>query len=77
MSMLLYRSPGDMIHTSPATQKLFQQDFDDYGDSYSEDTTPERLKDVFSKITVVCCNIIVQIRRSNKDNVEMIFHISP
>ena len=42
-----------MIHTSPATQKLFQQDFDDYGDSFSEDTTPERLQDVFSKITVV------------------------
>lgn len=45
-------SPSDMIHTSPATQKVFQQDFDDYGDSYSEDTTSERLKDVFSKINM-------------------------
>ena len=50
---MLYRSPGDMIHTSPATHKMFQQDFDDFGDSYSEDTVPERLKDVFSKINVV------------------------
>ena len=49
-----------MIHTSPATQKLFQQDFDDYGDSFSEDTTPERLKDVFSKITVVCMYFCTQ-----------------
>ncbi|XP_060566406.1 DNA ligase 4-like [Ruditapes philippinarum] len=43
-------SPGDMINVSEKTQKLFQQDFDEYGDSYVEETTPERLAQVLAKI---------------------------
>ena len=39
-----------MIHTSPKTQKSFQVDYDEYGDSYTEDTTAEQLKDVFERI---------------------------
>ena len=42
-----------MIHTTPKTQRLFNVDFDDYGDSYIEDTTPDRLKDVFAKLKKV------------------------
>ena len=42
-----------MIHTTSQTQKLFNVDFDDFGDSYIEDSTPDRLKEVFSKITQV------------------------
>lgn len=42
-----------MIHTSPKTQKSFQQDYDVYGDSYTEDTTAEQLKSVFERITQV------------------------
>lgn len=51
-------SPGDMIHTSPKTQKSFQQDYDVYGDSYTEDTTAEQLKSVFERITqdIDCVN---------------------
>lgn len=44
-----------MIHTSPKTQKSFQQDYDVYGDSYTEDTTAEQLKSVFERITQVSC----------------------
>lgn len=40
-------SPADMIHTSPKTQKAFHLEYDDYGDSYSEDTTVDQLKTVF------------------------------
>ncbi|KAK7101253.1 DNA ligase 4-like [Littorina saxatilis] len=41
-------TPGDMIHTSPATRKQFQQDYDQYGDSFTEDVTEEQLKHIFS-----------------------------
>ena len=41
-----------MINVSEKTQKLFQQDFDEYGDSYVEETTPERLAEVLAKIKV-------------------------
>ncbi|XP_076100664.1 DNA ligase 4-like isoform X2 [Mytilus galloprovincialis] len=43
-------SPGDMIHTSPKTQKSFQVDYDQFGDSYTEDTTAEQLKNVFDRV---------------------------
>lgn len=44
-------SPGDMIHTSPKTEKSFQKDYDEYGDSYTEDTTAEQLQTVFERMT--------------------------
>lgn len=46
-----------MIHTSPKTQKSFQQDYDDYGDSYTEDTTTDQLKSVFERITQVLSDV--------------------
>ncbi|XP_041359150.1 DNA ligase 4-like [Gigantopelta aegis] len=43
-------TPDDMIHTSPKTHKLFQQDYDEYGDSFTSDTTEEQLLKVFEKM---------------------------
>lgn len=42
-----------MIHTSPKTQKSFQVDYDQFGDSYTEDTTAEQLKNVFDRVNKV------------------------
>ncbi|KAL4236518.1 DNA ligase (ATP) [Mactra antiquata] len=41
-------SPGDMIFATEKTEKLFQHDFDEYGDSYTIDTSSNVLKDVFT-----------------------------
>ncbi|XP_052777625.1 DNA ligase 4-like [Mya arenaria] len=45
-------SPDDMVHATGATKRLFDRDYDDFGDSYVEDTTPERLQSVMAKIDV-------------------------
>ena len=37
-----------MVHTSPATRKQFQQDYDDYGDSFTADVTEDQLRHIFS-----------------------------
>lgn len=42
-----------MIHTSPKTQKSFQVDYDQFGDSFTEDTTAEQLKNVFDRVNKV------------------------
>lgn len=54
MLFAYFRTPGDMISTTTATQKLFQKDFDEFGDSFVEDTTPERIKDILTEINLVC-----------------------
>ncbi|XP_071117642.1 DNA ligase 4-like [Haliotis cracherodii] len=43
-------TPADMIHTSPRTHKQFQLDYDEFGDSYTTDTTVEQLNTVFDKM---------------------------
>ncbi|XP_076463012.1 LOW QUALITY PROTEIN: DNA ligase 4-like [Babylonia areolata] len=43
-------TPGDMIHTSPATRRQFQRDYDDYGDSFTDDVTEEQLRHIFSSM---------------------------
>ena len=53
ISILLdFRTPDDMIHTSPRTHSLLQQDYDEYGDSFTTDTTEEQLQKVFEKMNV-------------------------
>ncbi|XP_052257350.1 DNA ligase 4-like [Dreissena polymorpha] len=44
--------PGDMLSTKPSTQHLIQQEFDEHGDSYVEDTDPDCLKQIMANITV-------------------------
>ena len=50
-----------MISAKAATQKLFQKDFDEYGDSYVKDITPDRIQQIMDGIKVVsfllyaCC----------------------
>lgn len=46
-------SPADMISVTPATQKVFQQGFDQYGDSYTTLTTEGELRNVFERISNV------------------------
>ncbi|XP_050403534.1 DNA ligase 4 [Patella vulgata] len=43
-------TPGDMIHTSPASLRKFKLDYDEYGDSYTEDTTEDQLQEVFNNM---------------------------
>lgn len=42
-----------MVNATEKTQLLFQQDFDEYGDSYIEETAPEKLAQVLDKIQPV------------------------
>ena len=37
-----------MVHISPATRQQFQQDYDDFGDSFTTDVTEDQLKQIFS-----------------------------
>ena len=39
-----------MFHTSSKTEKIFAQDYDCHGDSYYDDISEEKLKDVFNAI---------------------------
>lgn len=41
-----------MIHTTPKTQKALQQDFDQFGDSYTLETTVEELRSVFNQMVM-------------------------
>ncbi|KAL8610583.1 hypothetical protein ACOMHN_006302 [Nucella lapillus] len=41
-------TPGDMIHTCPATRRQFQRDYDDYGDSFTDEITKEQLQHIFT-----------------------------
>ncbi|XP_005097120.1 DNA ligase 4 [Aplysia californica] len=43
-------SPGDMIHTTAATEKAFEQDYDQHGDSYTRVTSEEELREVFQRM---------------------------
>lgn len=40
-------APADMIHTSAKTQMALKKDYDEFGDSYMQDTTPDQLKYTF------------------------------
>ncbi|XP_059173254.1 DNA ligase 4-like [Physella acuta] len=40
-------SPNDMIYSTPATLKSFEQDYDQFGDSYTVDVTEEQLRNIF------------------------------
>jgi hypothetical protein len=41
------RAPADMIHTSAKTQMALKKDYDEFGDSYTQDTSPEQLEYTF------------------------------
>ena len=41
------RAPADMIHTSAKTLIALKKDYDEFGDRYSQDTSPEQLKYTF------------------------------
>ncbi|KAL3869402.1 hypothetical protein ACJMK2_042087 [Sinanodonta woodiana] len=43
-------NPSDMLHTSPQTGKVFQQDYDQYGDSFTKDISPDQLKEIFTNM---------------------------
>lgn len=45
--MFVHRAPADMIHTSAKTQMALKKDYDEFGDSYMQDTTPDQLKYTF------------------------------
>lgn len=40
-------APADMIHTSAKTQLALKKDYDQFGDSYMQDTTPDQLQYTF------------------------------
>lgn len=42
--------PRHMIHMSPSTREHFAKEYDSYGDSFTVDTDPEQLKEVFGRI---------------------------
>ena len=44
-----------MLHARKETEKKFAGSYDQHGDSYFEDTTPEQLKKVFKKIDEMVC----------------------
>lgn len=48
-----------MIHATSKTLETFQNDVDRYGDSYTVDSTPTQLKELFSTmdIDVKKCNV--------------------
>jgi len=39
-----------MIHASPSTQAVFQNDIDAFGDSFTADTTVENLRELFKEM---------------------------
>lgn len=42
--------PRHMIHMSPSTREHFAKEYDSYGDSFTVNTDPEQLKEVFQRI---------------------------
>jgi len=44
--------PSDMLHCSPRTAEKFAEEYDRYGDSYTEDATADSLKEVFNSVQV-------------------------
>lgn len=42
--------PRHMIHMSPSTREHFAKEYDAYGDSYTADTDPQQLREVFDRI---------------------------
>lgn len=51
-----HRAPADMIHTSAKTQMALKKDYDEFGDSYMQDTTPDQLKYTFQHMDNVGFN---------------------
>jgi len=49
---LLSLEPRYMIHTSPSTQAIFQNDIDPFGDSFTTDTTIENLREILKEINL-------------------------
>jgi len=47
---LLSLEPRYMIHASPSTQTIFQNDIDKFGDSFTTDTTVENLREILREI---------------------------
>lgn len=45
-----------MIHTSAKTQMALKKDYDEFGDSYMQDTTPDQLKYTFQHMNNVGLN---------------------
>lgn len=54
--MFVHRAPADMIHTSAKTQMALKKDYDEFGDSYMQDTTPDQLKYTFQHMDNVGFN---------------------
>lgn len=50
-----------MWFTTPTTQEQFQKDFDEFGDSFTEDTTIDQLKQILSDDNLMQ-NVPVRIR---------------
>lgn len=46
-------SPSDMIHITKATQQILDKDFDEFGDSYTLNTSEDQLRAVFHAMTNV------------------------
>ncbi|KAK3794568.1 hypothetical protein RRG08_003717 [Elysia crispata] len=44
-------SPSDMIHITQTTQQVFDKDFDEYGDSYTLNTSEDKLRTVFEAMS--------------------------
>jgi DNA ligase-4 len=42
--------PRHMLHAGPSTTAQFSHQYDQYGDSYTEDVTEEGLRDIFKKV---------------------------
>ena len=41
-----------MLHCSPRTAEKFAEEYDRYGDSYTEDATADSLREVFNNVQV-------------------------
>ena len=47
--MIPYK-PSDMYFTTETTKKTFQHSFDEFGDSYVEDTNAQKLREIFANM---------------------------
>jgi hypothetical protein len=56
-----------MLHTSPATLKTFQQHYDKYGDSFTQDVTEDELQHIFSIIGKVSEVLFVYTKKVKVD----------
>ncbi|XP_068735127.1 DNA ligase 4-like [Montipora capricornis] len=65
--------PSDMLHCSPGTADKFAEEYDRFGDSYTQDATVESLKEVFNNVQ----NQNASVPLSRDDLLDVMEHYFP